>query len=131
MNEQHPQQHYQPWRADQYPRLYREVVAVNWAASSARMTIDVAERFSEPPCLRISFERERAFQGIDEGYRLLDIAIGDALIYFSRNSPYLARFRQNASSTMDNFPLTHWLIVSRNQCVDVLCESEPLVATLP
>jgi hypothetical protein len=116
--------HYEPWRQSEWPRLQREVVGIHWESG---VRIDVAESWGVPASIEIMFPRTKAFQGIDEGYRLRDIPIGSALIYVARESPYLAAFRHNASNTMDSFPLLHWLVISANQCVDVLSEGEPEV----
>jgi hypothetical protein len=115
---------YTPWRPRELLKLKREIVAVNWREG---LTLEVSESARAAPTLVVEFRLARAFQGIDEGYRLRDIPMGDALIYFTRESPYLAAFREGAAGTMDNFPLIHWIVASSNQCVDVLCESEPTV----
>jgi len=115
---------YRPWHADKYPLNKREITAVNWTARQG-LQLDVAETFAEPACLRISFRRVYAFQAKDEGYRLADIAVGDALVYSSDSSHYLTAFHAAAASTVDRLPLVHWLIVSSNQCVDVISENQP------
>jgi hypothetical protein len=116
---------YTPWRETEWPRLDREITAVHW--QGGKLQIDIAQSHAQAPSIMIRFDIERAFQGIDEGYRLRDIPLGKALIYCTTGSPYLKAFRANAAATMDNFPLRHWIIVSANQCVDVLSENEPLV----
>src|SRR6266581_8914349 len=129
MNAPVSDQVYQPWRSAEYPRLEREITSLHWLMAEG-LQIEVSEHYLEPACLRIRFPLVRAFQAIDEGYRLQDIAIGDALIYSSGSSRYLQAFRANAASTMDNFPLLHWFIISANQCMDAISENEPEVITL-
>ena len=119
---------YTPWRPDEFPMRHREIVAVAWGPGGLR--IEVADAWKEPPSLAITFKFPRAYQGIDEGYRLLDIPIGQALIYSAAKSHYLATFLSNASGTMDNMGVLHWVIVSANECVDVLSEREPVVSEL-
>ena len=122
---------YEPWRADEHPRLKREITKVVW---SGGLLIAVAENATSEPSLLLRFPHARAYQGVDEGYRLLDSPdwrAARALIYSSRTSPYLARFRENAATCMDNFPLVHWLIASCNECVDVLSETEPEITVTP
>jgi hypothetical protein len=121
---------YEPWQPDEYPRLTRDVFGIHWNPGRGLRIVLTAQNDNNLPGLRIDFEYPRAFQGIDEGYRLADIPIGTALIYRSGRSSYLARFRENAAGTMDSFPLMHWMIVSCNQCVDVVSESEPSIAVL-
>src|SRR5262245_38552578 len=115
---------YTPWRATDLPSRTREIVAVHW---NGELRIEIAEAPNAPPTLAVTFRLPRAFQGIDEGYRLRDMPVGDALIYVAATSPYLAAFRENAATTMDNFPLRHWVVVSCNECIDVLSEEEPQV----
>ena len=116
---------YEPWRPDEYPRLPHAMLSAFTGTLDAGSELYCpVENDNNLPGLRIDFEYPRAFQGIDEGYRLADIPIGTALIYRSGRSSYLARFRENAAGTMDSFPLMHWVIVSCNQCVDVVSESE-------
>ncbi len=121
---------YEPWRPEEYPRLTRDVFGIHWNPGHGLRIVLTAQKDNNLPGLRIDFEYLRAFQGIDEGYRLADVPIGTALIYRSARSSYLARFRENAARTMDSFPLMHWIIVSCNQCVDVISESEPSIAIL-
>ena len=116
--------HYEPWRQSEWPRLKREVVGVHWRSE---VRIEVAESWGGPLSIEILFSLPRAFQAIDEGYRLRDIPVGNALIYTAQESPYLVAFRHNASGTMDSIPLIHWLVISANQCIDVLSEREPEV----
>jgi hypothetical protein len=118
---------YEPWRQSEWPRLKREVVCLHWGSG---VRIEVAESWGGPPSIEILFSLARAFQGIDEGYRLRDIPVGAALIYTARESPYLFAFRHNASGTMDSVPLIHWLVISANQCIDVLSEREPEVRVI-
>ena len=123
---------YQPWQPDKYPRLKREIVGVTW--SPGRLRIDIAEGGVVTPKVAVSFGLVRAYQGLDEGFRLLDSPDwtgARALIYFSRSSPYLAAFRQNAAGAMDHFDVIHWMITSCNECVDVISECEPTVGPLP
>lgn len=47
-----------------------------WTAAGG-LQVDVSEHCSEPACLRIKFPCAHAFQAIDEGYRLQDMAIGN------------------------------------------------------
>lgn len=91
------------------------------------LRIGVAEGLSGAIRVWIEFAPDRAFQCIDEGYRLRSIAIGPGLIWRVHNSDYIRKFRQSAAGTMDSFPLTHWFLKSGNQCVDVLSESEPVL----
>jgi len=123
---------YQPWRPEQFPRVGREIVAVRWHPSG-ELKIEVAEAGADAPSLAVTFAHTQAYQGVDEGLRLLDSPDWSqvrALIYCSRNSPYLLRFRENAAGTMDNFPLTHWLVASGNECVDVITECEPIIVSV-
>ncbi len=123
---------YQPWRASEFPRQRREIVAVTWKGSG-ELRIEIEEGDLTPHAsLVLTFSHTRAYQGVDEGSRLIDSPDWSsvrALIYISRSSPYLTRFRENAAGTMDNFPLTHWMVASCNECVDVITESEPTVIT--
>lgn len=121
---------YEPWRPDEYPRLTRDVFGIHWNPGRGLRIVLTAHNDNLLPGLRIDFAHPHAFQGIDEGYRLADIPIGTALVYRSDRSPYLTRFRENAAGTMDRFPLIHWMIVSCNQCLDVLSESEPSIAVM-
>jgi hypothetical protein len=119
---------YQPWRPEEFPRLKREIVAVTWTGNG-ELIIEIAE-IADRLSLTVRFPNTRAYQGIDEGLRLLDSPDWSsvrALIYYSRTSPYLARFRENAAGTMDNFPLIHWMVASCNECVDVISESDPTI----
>jgi len=120
-----PKTAYTAWRADDFPKRQREIISVRW--SPKRLCIEVAEAWNRPPSLAIGFQFPRAYQGIDEGYRLRDIPIGEALIYHAGSSDYLTAFLENSAHTMDNIGILHWLIISANQCVDVLSESEPVV----
>jgi diadenosine tetraphosphate (Ap4A) HIT family hydrolase len=123
---------YQPWRPDQFPRLGREIAGAVWHPNGD-LEIEVAEADARAPSLAITFASTRAYQGVDEGLRLRDSPDWSqvrALIYRSRNSPYLLRFRENAAGTMDNFGLTHWLVASCNECVDVITECEPVVVSV-
>jgi hypothetical protein len=118
-----------PWNASEYPLRSREIVDIRWGARPG-LQIDIAEAFGKPPSMQITFTQVYAFEGIDEGYRLRDTAVGTALIYSRNNSPYIARFRENAAHTMDRMPMTHWLVISANQCIDVLSEVEPKLTFL-
>jgi hypothetical protein len=123
---------YQPWNPEKFPRLRREIVAVTWTGSG-ELRIEITEGSADVPSLILTFPHTRAYQGIDEGLRLLDSPDWSsvrALIYSSRSSPYLARFRENAAGMMDTFPLTHWLVASCNECVDVITVSEPTVVAI-
>ncbi|HEY5758453.1 MAG TPA: hypothetical protein VIU34_21650 [Steroidobacter sp.] len=101
-----------------------EILEVNWSMQDG-LRIGVAEGSSDSIRAWISFAPDRAFQCIDEGCRLRSIPIEAGLIWRVHNSEYIAAFKRSAAGTMDSFPLTHWLVVSGNQCVDVLSESEP------
>ena len=84
----------------------------------------------QAPTLAVSFDLVRAYQGLDEGYRLLDSPDWSGerpLIYSSRNSPYLASVRHRAAGMLDNIDVIHWMIASCNECVDVISEHEPIV----
>lgn len=123
---------YQPWRSEEFPRLKREIVTVNWTAS-AELRIEITESDANLASLVLTFPHTRAYQGIDEGLRLLDSPDWSsvrALIYYTRTSRYLSRFRENAAGTMDNFPLIHWMVASCNECVDVITESEPTIVAI-
>src|SRR6266704_2991828 len=123
------QSRYEPWQPERFPRLNREIVLVKWNAGDLR--IEIAESYSHPPSIALTFPHTRAYQGIDEGFRLQDSPDWSsvrALIYSSRTSPYIERFRENAAGTMDNFPLIHWVVASCNECVDVITEAEPIVS---
>ncbi len=79
---------YQPWHPAKYPRLKREIIGV--ARLPDRMRIDISEGGMQAPTLAVSFDLVQAYQGLDEGYRLLDgpdWSAARALIYFSRRSP--------------------------------------------
>jgi hypothetical protein len=106
--------------------LKAEILEVNWSMDEG-LRIGVAEGLSGTIRVWIEFAPDRAFQCIDEGYRLRSIAIGPGLIWRVHNSDYIRKFRQSAAGTMDSFPLTHWFLKSGNQCVDVLSESEPVI----
>src|SRR4051812_7157551 len=88
MSAPHSNQPYKPWRSTEYPLLQREITSLCWTVARG-LQIEVSEHYSKPACLRIGFPRVCAFQAIDEGYRLRDVAIGDALIYSSESSRYL------------------------------------------
>jgi hypothetical protein len=123
---------YQRWYPAKYPRLKREIIGVAW--SPDRLRIDISESGMQAPTIAVSFELVRAYQGLDEGYRLLDSpdwSATRALIYFTRSSPYLASVRRNAAGMLDNIDVIHWMITSCNECVDVVSECEPTVGTLP
>lgn len=123
---------YQPWHPEKYPRLKREIVGVTWLPD--RLRIDISEGWVQAPTVAISFDIVRAYQGLDEGLRLLDSPVWSTergLIYCSRSSPYLAAVRQNAAGTLDNIDLIHWMIASCNECVDVISQREPTVGALP
>lgn len=80
--------------------------------------------------MAVVFDLVHAYQGLDEGYRLLDgpdWSAARALIYSSRNSRYLVSVRENASGMLDNIDLVHWVVTSCNECVDVISEREPTV----
>jgi hypothetical protein len=118
---------YEPWRPDEYPILRREIVGVIWRGN-ADLEIQISEGGMAAASLIVRFSDAEAYQGLDECRRLMDAPrYAGALIYASRTSPYLARFRENAAGTMDNSSLTHWLVVSCNECVDVIAHSEPSV----
>ena len=118
---------YVPWRGDDYPRSTRDITDISWDHLGV-LKIDVSGDTSETPSISICFPKcVRAVQAIDEGYRLRDIPLGSALIYVAKDSPYLRAFRTNAATTMDNFPLLHWFVVSCNLCVDVISECEPTI----
>ena len=119
---------YQPWRATEFPRLQREIVGVTWSAE--RLRIQVAEDSFAPPTVLLSFAFVHAYQGIDEGSRLLDSPDWSgvrALIYSSRSSPYLAQVRANAAGMLDNIDVVHWFVASCNECVDVISADEPTI----
>ena len=121
---------YQPWHPEKYPRLEREISGVVWQPESLR--IDISEGGMLPSTVAVSFDRVYAYQGLDEGSRLLDRPDWSgvrALIYFSRSSLYLASVRQNAAGMLDNIDVIHWMITSCNECVDVISEREPTVVT--
>jgi hypothetical protein len=123
---------YEPWRLVEFPLLEREIVRVT--SLHGRLQIETSEDGVQPPTIAVSFGLVRAYQGLDEGYRLLDSpdwSAARALIYFSRSSPYLVSIRENAAGTLDNIDLVHWMIASCNECVDVISECEPSVITLP
>jgi hypothetical protein len=123
---------YLPWHPAKYPRLTREIIGVAWLPD--RLRIDISEGGVQAPTVAVSFDLVRAYQGLDEGFRLLDSPVWSAaraLIYFSRSSPYLTSVQQNAAGTLDNIDVIHWMITSCNECVDVISECEPTVATLP
>lgn len=123
---------YQPWHPAKHPRLKREIIGVAWLPD--RLRIEISEGGVQAPTLAVSFDVVRAYQGLDEGYRLLDSPDWSAarpLIYFSRSSPYLASVRHNAGGMLDNIDVIHWMIASCNECVDVISECEPTVSTLP
>lgn len=120
---------YEPWRAGEYQRLTRDVFGIHWNAGRG-LRISMTAQDKGLPGLRIDFAYPRALQAIDVGYRLADIPIGESLLYRSERSAYLARFRENAAGTMENFPLVHWMVVSCNLCVDVLSECEPSISLL-
>jgi len=123
---------YQPWRASEFPRLTREIATVTWPGDG-ELRIEIAEAGDVPPALALIFPRALAYQGIDEGLRLMDSPNWSsvrALIYTSRDSPYLGRFLENAAWTMDAFPLIHWMVASCNECVDVITEFEPRIVLL-
>jgi hypothetical protein len=97
------------------------------------LRIDLSEDSARVPTLAVSFDLVRAYQGIDEGHRLLDSPdwSGErALIYSSRTSAYLAAVRRNAAGMLDNIDLVHWMIASCNECVDVISEHESIVGPL-
>jgi len=122
---------YIPWRSEEYPRLRREIASVVWLPD--RLRIDLSEDGVRAPNLAVSFDLARAYQGIDEGDRLLDSPdwSGErALIYSNRNSAYLAAVRRNAAGMLDTIDLVHWMIASCNECVDVISEHEPIVGPL-
>jgi len=121
---------YKPWRANEYPRLTRDVFGIHWNPGSGLRIVLTAQNDNRLPDLQIDFAHPHAFQGIDEAYRLADIPMGTALIYRSDRSLYLTRFEENAAGTMDSSPLIHWMIVSCNQCLDVISESDPSIAVL-
>jgi uncharacterized protein (DUF433 family) len=122
---------YQPWRSAEYPRLRREIVGVVWLPNQLR--IEISDDGAGVPTLAVSFDLVRAYQGLDEGHRLLDCPdwSGErALIYSSHTSAYLAAVRRNAAGMLDNLDLVHWMITSCNECVDVISEHEPVVGPL-
>ena len=102
---------------------------VTWTPTD--FSIDIADGFRSPVSMRITFSVVHAFQGIDEGFRLADIPVGDALVYSTPNSRYLTAFRENAATAMDSTLLIHWIVVSGNQCVNVLSETSPAILILP
>jgi hypothetical protein len=101
-----------------------EIVDVQWSVE-AGLRIGVAEGLNAPVSAWIEFDLNRAFQGIDDGYRLQSGPTERGLLWRVHDSEYLREFRRAAAGTMDNFPLTHWLLISGNQCVDVISDGEP------
>lgn len=103
-----------------------EGLEVRWSANDG-LQIGVADGLSGAVCLWIAFTLDRAFQCIDEGYRLRSLPTQRGIIWRVQDSEYIREFRRSAAGTMDSFPLIHWLVVSGNQCVDVLSESAPVL----
>jgi hypothetical protein len=124
-------QHYVPWAPDGVTLPHRdtvEIVSVVWSQEGdGDLLISVASASSLSVNLEIRFRLIKAFQCVDEGYRWAEIPTADSLIYTVENSRYLPYFRLGAATIMDSFPLRHWIVVSRNQCVDVLVDSEAKV----
>lgn len=118
------EQDFELWRAideDFVP----DIVDVHWSLYEP-FRIVVADENSGVVRLRIRFDFPRAVQCVDEGYRLNSgpTAVG---IWRARKSDYIAEFRRSASGTMDSFPLNNWLVMSANQCVDVMSEADPVL----
>jgi hypothetical protein len=119
---------YEPWRPETYPILQREIIGVIWRGDTG-LEIQISDGGMEPSLL-VRFPRAMAYQGADEGLRLMDAPqYAGALIYVSRDSPYLMRFRENAAGSMDDFALIHWLVVSCNECLDVISIAEPTIVS--
>jgi hypothetical protein len=118
---------YQPKNPGAYPRGDRDVVGIHW--NGHELSVRVASPSPGLKDLNIVFpiHLARSFRGVDEGYRLIDIPIGDDLIYCALESPYLADFLRDASGTMDSMGLRHWVVVSCNMTVDILSEAEPSI----
>jgi len=126
-----PSQHYVPWApvATTLPGSDTvDIVSVLWSQyGDGDLLLSVAPASSQSVTLEIRFKLIKAFQCIDEGYRWAEVPTAGGLIYTVENSRYLPYFRLGAATVMDKYPLRHWIVVSRNQCVDVLVESEPIV----
>src|SRR5690606_11345569 len=118
---------YRPKNPGAYPRADREVVGIHWSADELLVRVTSPSLGLKALDVVFPIHLARSFRGVDEGYRLLDIPIGDDLIYCALESPYLADFLRDASGTMDTMGLRHWVVVSCNMTVDILSEAEPSV----
>jgi len=120
-----------PWRKEKLGLKQPDITAINWSLDHG-LRIYVSDGIGQKPQLCIEFCLERSFRCTDEGYRLMSLPSlsENEVIWHTEDSEYLRQFRADAATTMDNFPLIHWLIISANQCVDVLCEQEPKLSAL-
>lgn len=114
------------WRSDIEVPEKPEIIEVRWLMAGA-LSILVAPAPSDRACLCVTFGRPCAFQVKDEGYRLSRVPGHPGFIWKVERSCYVASFREDAETTMDSYPLQHWLVMSNNQCVDVLCDNDPVV----
>lgn len=79
-----------------------EILEVNWSMEDG-LRVGVAEVLSGPIRVWVEFAPERAFQCIDEGYRLRSIPTAPGLIWRVHDSEYIAAFRGAAAGTMNSF----------------------------
>ena len=122
------------WKTDGAPLELMDVSSLVHDDAGFRILLTAFPPTRDPRILEVRFDLPRAYRVIDEGYRLAQAdlfkAATHSLIYKVENSEFLAEFHRLSLGILQTFGIAHYLIVSANDCVDVLSETEPIVGWL-
>jgi hypothetical protein len=121
------------WRPDDLHSSEMNIVSLTDDAAGFRILLQSFPPSSSSRMLQIRFEVLRAYRVIDEGDRVGQPFRPDrhSLIYKVENSMFLDEFHRLSAGMLRTFDLVHYFIVSVNDCVDVLAETEPTLEWLP
>src|SRR4051812_6391432 len=123
---------YIAWKSSCLPHGEMDFVSLVDEKCELRILLESFPPGDDGRRLEVRFESARAYRNIDEGYRLGQFGSfeseGESVIYTVENSTLLEEFHRQSFDTLRNVGLVHYLIVTVNDCVDVLSKAEPKVA---
>lgn len=126
------------WKTEMWPSGGYELDSLTDDQSGLRIVLNCHPEKGAASRYEISFVRPRAYRSIAESFRIkqwdsewLATRLREpSVVYVVENSSFLADFHERSMHVMEDADLTHYFIVTNNDCIDVIADIEPEVRAL-
>ncbi len=129
---------YRPWKPELWSDGGYELLSLTDDERGLLIRLDHYAADGARAVYEIAFPARRAYRTIDEGFRLkawdesweTARSGSNCPVLIVGDSDFLAEFHELSLHVLAGTPLVHYFVVTNNDCVDVLADTEPRVRKL-